>query len=75
MKLGGIGARGQAAQSSEMGKRDVKRADGGATGKVPARLKRARKESAKTNDGSLKCQDDICNRCSHSPEAWPVVDS
>lgn len=53
MKLGGIGTRGQAAQSSEMGKKDVKREDGGATGKVPLclDLKRARNESAKTNDG------------------------
>lgn len=51
MKLGGIGSRGQAAQSSEMGKKDVKKVGGGATGKVPARLERARKESEKTNDG------------------------
>lgn len=51
MKLGGTGTRGQAAQSSEMGKKDEKRVDGGATGKVPARLKRASKESEKTNDG------------------------
>lgn len=51
MKLGGTGTRGQAAQSSEMGKKDEKRVHGGATGKVPARLTRASKENEKTNDG------------------------